>query len=694
MVVRTLPRVLAVPLACLFIGYLPCAGQETKQSKDQEALQNLQRIFSLSRRQSENELEFMQRLDEIHNMFAGKEPQTPQIRRLRKRLESKLEAIAEARRRQGETQYNIELNSIQATSATNPIMRSTSALAQLLGMFANQAHDSEIRGLLQQANTAQKELNEAEYKFAREAGPLASADEDLKQKRWESAETTFRQLINMSPDNSVYWRSLALALEQENGKSNETIQAYQSAIEADPLSSEAHSDLARYYQRLEKLDEAANEASIAFRANPNSTNSNLVYGSILLDQGEYSAAMIHYWLAIELSPDNKSAQAEAKDAGRQAEQYFRAKLNDTTAPPVLTQGWHHYLGKALFFEERFEQAEPELRTALAGPPDKTAEIAKDLGFVLIERQKYSEVIDLAKEALRAITDTEGATWIEYVLGTAYLKAGNSVEALMSFARCQKVMPGFEIFARRAREAATAAFPKLEEETRAGEPNVEKLKQLIVASDVLVKYSSAEIALKTAMRSAPQNAEITFLLGQVVIHRDSREAVKLFTKATELNKSNPLFYFALGNACRETGDKGRGVKALTEAVRLDPANVAYLNALSQALFYDHKFAEDIAICKKLIAMNPANWGATGEVGADLCSLGERENSKEKKYQYFAEAIQLLRQVPKDNPNNANAHGWLAECLFDMGWKDEAKVEAKRALALGADDQWMARFLEGK
>ncbi|HTK82606.1 MAG TPA: protein kinase [Bacteroidota bacterium] len=165
------------------------------------------------------------------------------------------------------------------------------------------------------------------------------------------------------------------------------------------------------------------------------------------------------------------------------------------------------------------------------------------------------------------------------------------------------------------------------------------------------------------------------------HWDRRES--WLEKAVESSLKAQLYDPTLSEAFAALGvayfNKKAFEDALTagnKAIELDPNNhIAYwiLGRIYRQMDRDH---DSVELFKKTFELNPDFYTALGDLRMVYERIGDRANSEEMlrySLEYFPKY--LLR-----HPEDARAHMFFATNLAELGHKEEAKVEAAKALEL--------------
>lgn len=192
----------------------------------------------------------------------------------------------------------------------------------------------------------------------------------------------------------------------------------------------------------------------------------------------------------------------------------------------------------------------------------------------------------------------------------------------------------------------------------------------------------------------QNPEILNYLGLFDLENmNFIEAIKNFSKAANLDKSNSIYYFNLGNAYFYNGWIEESQKAYQKALYINPENIDYRYALAY-LYYDKK---DYLKAKKetdaILEINPQHSQARVLkallLGEEKDFLGAKKILEENiqngfdddftksslskiytKLNIFNKAEELVNQMISKNPDNLNYLSDLSEIYISEKMYDKA------------------------
>jgi tetratricopeptide (TPR) repeat protein len=223
---------------------------------------------------------------------------------------------------------------------------------------------------------------------------------------WKNSISLFNHVLQATKDNSLAHTNLGVALDAE-GKKEEAIAHYLTAIKINPNNGNAHSSLGVVLAAQGKNEEAIVHYLTAIKINPNNGNVHSSLGVVLAAQGKNEKAIAHYLAAIKINPHDP-------------ETYFNLAI-------------------ALQAQGKVEEAMTRYREAILIKPDySSAHI--NLGVILEEQFKHDEAIYHYRQALRTDPNDPG---IYFNIGRVLIKKGKLKEAEENFRQAIYLKPDYE-----------------------------------------------------------------------------------------------------------------------------------------------------------------------------------------------------------------------------------------------------------
>jgi len=213
-----------------------------------------------------------------------------------------------------------------------------------------------------------------------------------------------RRHLARDPEDIEAYSILGMAL-MKLGKTEEAIQAWQSAVALKPFNFEINNLLAFAFTKLENLEQAIHYYNKALRIRPNSSTAHSNMGLVLIQLGRFDAAISHLSEALRFAPDTigthnnlgaaLARQGKIKEAIHHFSEVLRLKPNDVEA--------HYNMGLSLTELGNIQEAANHYAEAIRIMPDN-AEVHNNLGASLVRLGRLKEARHHFSEALRIKPD--------------------------------------------------------------------------------------------------------------------------------------------------------------------------------------------------------------------------------------------------------------------------------------------------
>jgi tetratricopeptide (TPR) repeat protein len=156
-------------------------------------------------------------------------------------------------------------------------------------------------------------------------------------KNYEKALPVLRQAVEKMPESGIAHYELGLAM-VKMGQWESALPEFQAAVVVTPASAQLHFYLGAVFARLKRVPEAAKEFETSLQQDPDHYQANLVYGHMLVLEGEPAAALPKLRKAAKLQPDSGEPHRYLADAYAQLGQEGIAQreclLAERLGPPV------------------------------------------------------------------------------------------------------------------------------------------------------------------------------------------------------------------------------------------------------------------------------------------------------------------------------------------------------------------------
>jgi tetratricopeptide (TPR) repeat protein len=236
----------------------------------------------------------------------------------------------------------------------------------------------------------------------------------------------FYQLFNLAKDGA------------ERGRYDAAIPSFERALELNPESVRARTNLANALTRRGRLDEAVAQYRKALDANPQYIEAETNLGVALAEQGKFGEAEACYRRALEMEPNYIEARADLGVAlfrqGRPDESV--AELERALAVrPDFSQA-HTNLGVVLIQKGKLDEAASHFERALQGD-GANGEAQANLGMILLQKGRPDEAIPHLEKAVAITPDSPE---LHTNLGGALAERGRLDQAIPHFQKAVALSP--------------------------------------------------------------------------------------------------------------------------------------------------------------------------------------------------------------------------------------------------------------
>ncbi len=201
----------------------------------------------------------------------------------------------------------------------------------------------------------------------------------------------------------------------------------------------AYNNLGVEFMKLNRLDEAMENYTLAIQSKDNYPMAHSNLGVIYAQRGDLQRAMQEFQRALQMDPDYADALC---NAGRVyllenkldiAVEHFRHAIR---ARPSHTDS-HINLGHAYSLQGKFDEAIGEFVVATRLPP-VSPDVYCNLGFAFAQKGRFDDAVQALNQALQI--DPESAK-AENMLGLVYEKQQRSQEAIAHYQAAARLAPG-------------------------------------------------------------------------------------------------------------------------------------------------------------------------------------------------------------------------------------------------------------
>jgi tetratricopeptide (TPR) repeat protein len=256
---------------------------------------------------------------------------------------------------------------------------------------------------------------------------------------WKNTRTLFEHTAKVTRHNAMAVTILGSLLAEE-GKLDEAMQYYQTALRYTPNFPEAHFFLGNALDQQGKLDEAVAEYQKALWFRPTQEQTHIFIGIALAKQKKYDEAIAHYTEALKLNPDSAATHNNiariyhTRGLLDAAIEHYTAALQ---IDPKLAIA-HNNLGILQLQKGNLAEGTKHLREAVRLKP-KNSESQYNLALALNQQAQWSEAAELFKKSAGNYSADPKAHY-EFAIALTHLK--RTREAMAEYAAALLIQPDF------------------------------------------------------------------------------------------------------------------------------------------------------------------------------------------------------------------------------------------------------------
>jgi non-specific serine/threonine protein kinase len=162
-----------------------------------------------------------------------------------------------------------------------------------------------------------------------------------------------------------------------------------------------------------------------------------------------------------------------------------------------------------------------------------------------------------------------------------------------------------------------------------------------------------------------------------------KAIEASLKALMYDSSLSEAYTALGHSYFNKKMYDDAITSAQKAIELDPNNFSGYWLLGRIYHNGDRDKEALELFQKVVKLNPDFYSVYGDLQIVYSRLGETEKYKE----IVQTSLKVYERYLSQHPYDARGHMYFAVDLAQVGRKEEAKIEAAKALELSPEDPLM-------
>ncbi|MBN1805198.1 MAG: tetratricopeptide repeat protein [Sedimentisphaerales bacterium] len=342
-----------------------------------------------------------------------------------------------------------------------------------------------------------------------------------------------KRVLELDPKRPDVYKSMGW-FEMQKGQYEQAIANWRKALEINPQMPDMHNSIALALLGLGKQKEAIEELEKDIKISPRSVFNYFMLGQVYLQMKDYDNARINYEKTIALNPGYTNAYYGLFTVYTRLKQKTKAREYMTIFRELKTEDMKN-------LKDRNEDYKD-----LAKMQKGAAETFMYAGQMYQNKGDFKRAQELVEKSITL--DPENTICLGN-LAALYQKNNRISDAI-----------------------------KLHKKIIESEPqNIVCYLNIGVLSSHLKKFDEAEKAFLKVIAISPKNSIGYRELAQFYLRTETNlpKARKLAEKAVEL-EATAVNYFVLSWACDKNGDSANGLKAIEQAIKLDPNNSRYKN----------------------------------------------------------------------------------------------------------------------
>jgi tetratricopeptide (TPR) repeat protein len=480
---------------------------------------------------------------------------------------------------------------------------------------------------------------------------------------------------------------------------------FEKAFELDPQNAVLAGRIAQTYLAQKERDKALAILDKAIAANPKAPEPWLWIGVARRSADDLPQAIIAFQEALKRKPDFLPAIRAL------VEVYFQ-KENVHDIPPLLEQTFNQTSTDATFWMGLGDlygfvlKQKPSLTNQISSrhPADcyekarannpRDPEILLRVAESQMAANNFTAAADAYSMLLKIRPDL---TQLRDRLARAYLQADQKEKAITAFKDILKREPlRYDIH-----NSIADLYQELNKDTEAAthfqssldiNPNqIEVVVHLALVQLRRKRFDDAHQLIATARKRFPRRFQLAYLDGLIYAEQKLHpNAIAAYTEAEQLladnteDKPTSPFYFMYGAACERGGQFDKAAALMKKSIALEPKNHNALNYLGY-MYADknQNLDEALDLLNKALAIQPDNPAYLDSLGWIYYRLGRFNDALKQ----LRRSVELCTKEP-----DATIFDHLAETLLQLGQRDEALANLRKAVKLEPDNKTLAEKLK--
>jgi len=513
---------------------------------------------------------------------------------------------------------------------------------------------------------------------------------------------------------------------RDAGEFDEAIIEYRNALQVDPNHAAAHEGLAQSYLKTQKFKEGYWELSETIRLDPDNVEARLAYATLSLAGQRDDEVLEQAEAILAIDPDNAPANVLLGQAYAKLERWDEVEAPLTRAVEIEPDNGQYRAVLASFYVDRgrSEEAEAQLREGIARDPQST--LSTMLGRLLFDQKRFDD----AEQAFQTALSQAQASAAEADEGDEPGELAQAYQNLASFyfqreqedravatleegiAKSKKHKDLVTLLARyyRSKGDEDAANRVLEEDAESDPTNPSPFLRVSTVRGQKGDYEGALEYAEKAIAADPTHVPARLRKAEILVDMGVRanndqaklaEGRAIIDQVLAENPNSPDGEFVLAKYQIATGNIDAGIEALRSALEARPNWSQAHFVLGSALLLKGETQRSRAELARAVELDPNLLEARKLLVKVHSDLGEHEYAIENGQRYLKarpeddrtriivaqsmvrlgkvdEAVALIDEIPAERRT--------ADVLFAIGRLQAAqgKAEAARKTLLAANE----------
>lgn len=430
-----------------------------------------------------------------------------------------------------------------------------------------------------------------------------------------------------------------------DGNLNEAEKSFRQAININPNQSEAYVNLGFVLSEQQHYEEAIKYLKKGLSISPNNLDATYLLGIIAQHQSKTQEAISYFYLAINIDPFFDLAYQALVPLLIQSNEIEKAEgvLCGAVAKNPQSADMYFLLGEFYLSQHKLDKAVESFNAVLSIQPDQPTIHCK-LADIFQQQKRLEEAATHYQEALRLQPEYVDAC---HNLGAAFLALDKTDEAIKSFERAIAINPNnaqlYFSLGNTFKELKnyTEAEKEFKKAIKCDDSYADAYHHLGMVYQEQGNFDAALINYQKALSINPNFAEVEYCLSILFHHSGCLDkAVEHGQRAVSLKTDYSDAYNHLGNIFKDQGRLNLALAHYEKAIFINQNSFNAYNDLGIALQSLNQFEKAIEFYRKAISLKPDFGKAYNNLASALSAQGFHDEA----FRYYKIALSML----PDNP----------------------------------------------